>query len=115
LDGSVERRGRFYAIKHFSNFIGAGWHRVDASTTDADVRVSAYKKDDNSEAALVLVNPGTKPLTFKLPPAAIGFKNPKLYRSTETEAGEKFRELGEVKDGVVTLLGRGVATLHWEK
>lgn len=115
LDGSVERRGRFYAIKHFSNFIGAGWHRVDASTTDADVRVSAYKKDDNSEAALVLVNPGTKPLTFKLPPAATGFKNPKLYRSTETEAGEKFREIGEVKDGVVTLPGRGVATLHWEK
>lgn len=112
-DGSVERRGRFYAVKHFSQFIGEGWHRVEAAVPNDGLRVSAFRKDDGKEAALVLVNPTASPVTLKIPASLAGFGLPKLYRSSETEAGEKFRELGEVKDGTVLLLPRSVATLHW--
>src|SRR4029079_18939889 len=41
-DGSVERRERFYAVKHYSAFVGEGWSRVDAECSDPTVKLSAY-------------------------------------------------------------------------
>src|SRR2546422_11709000 len=56
LDGSVERRERFYAVKHFSAFVGEGWTRVETDCGDPELRVSAYI-GPVQQLSVVLVNP----------------------------------------------------------
>ena len=57
-DGSVERRERFYAVKAFSEFVGEGWHRVDADCpADPALKLSAYIGPNRGDLVAVLINP----------------------------------------------------------
>src|SRR5262249_45954401 len=53
-DGSVERRDRFYAVKHFSAFVGEGWHRTEADCSDPAVKLSAYLGPNGNRLVAVL-------------------------------------------------------------
>lgn len=110
-DKSVERRGRFYAVKHFSNFIGQGWRRIEASLTNDQLRIAAFRKDFGPEVTIVLINPTNSPQTVTLPNQE--FKKSEQFRSSETEAGEKFRSLGPLVNNEVALLPRSVVTVHY--
>jgi glucuronoarabinoxylan endo-1,4-beta-xylanase len=46
----------YYAFKHYSAFIDSDWQRVEASTDNKSVRVSAYISSDNKKLSIVLLN-----------------------------------------------------------
>jgi glucuronoarabinoxylan endo-1,4-beta-xylanase len=46
----------YYAFKHYSAFIDSDWQRVEASTDNKGVRISAYISPDNKKISVVLIN-----------------------------------------------------------
>lgn len=117
-DGSVERRERFYAVKHFSAFVGEGWRRVEAECADPEVRLSAYLKDGGGALVAVLINPTSAERRVALKPDGAEFRDAMaaVYRSTEGEDGERWREMGAPgPGGVVVLPPRSVATVKYDR
>ncbi len=115
-DGSVERRERFYAVKHFSAFVGEGWHRIDAECSDPSVEFSAYVGPGGDELAAVLINPTPQERRVALAVEGERFRGATtaVYRSTEGESGERWRDLGPLgADGIVALPPRSVVTVHF--
>jgi O-glycosyl hydrolase len=46
----------YYAFRQFSAFTDSGWQRVDASTKNAGLRMSAYISPDNKNLTAVIIN-----------------------------------------------------------
>jgi len=117
-DGSVERRERFYAVKHFSEFVGEGWRRIEAESGDPSVRLSAYLKADRSQLVAVLVNATDQEKKVALNPDGTDFANSKTasFRSSEGDGGERWHELGALgADHVITLTPHSVVTVKFDR
>jgi O-glycosyl hydrolase len=76
----------YYAFKHYSAFIDANWQRVDTSTDNKGVRISAYINPDNKKISVVLINT-TKDTDIALGLSIKDFKVAKgdIYRSSKKE------------------------------
>lgn len=117
-DGSIERRERFYAVKHFSAFVGEGWNRIEAASGDPAVLLSAYVKPANGEMVAVLINPTDQDRRVALAPEGDAYRSAAtvVYRTTQGEGGERWRDLGPLPaDNVVTLPKRSVATVRYTR
>lgn len=115
-DRSIERRERFYAMKHFSAFVGEGWNRIEADCADPAVRLSAYRRRANGELVAVLINPTDGDRRVALSPEGDAYKSAMtvVYRTTQGEGGERWRDLGPLPAGnVVTLPKKSVATVRY--
>jgi O-glycosyl hydrolase len=115
-DGSIERRERFYAVKAFSEYVGEGWNRVEATCDNPALKLSAYVGPNKRDLVVVLINPTGKEQRTKIVPDDSRYKNAKIdiHRSSEGESGERWRDLGKAPDdGVITLLPRSVVTVHF--
>jgi glucuronoarabinoxylan endo-1,4-beta-xylanase len=76
----------YYAFKQYSAFTDSGWQRVEASTDNPGVRISAYISPDNKKLTAVLLNttPSTEiTLNFSLKGSAVS--KGEVYRSSEKE------------------------------
>lgn len=114
-DGSVERRERFYAVKHFSAFVGEGWTRVEADSGDPDVNLSAYVGSSGKELVAVLINP-TKTERRMTLTADGNFADADTaqFRSTEGESGERWQERGALPaNRLVKLPAKSVTTIRF--
>ena len=114
-DGSIERRERFYALKHFSEYVGEGWNRVAADCADPAVKLSAYINPDGKRAVTVLVNPTDQDRRIRI---AKPFTNAmtSVHRSSEGDGGERWRDLGVLpSDGVATLPKRSMLTVAYDQ
>jgi O-glycosyl hydrolase len=76
----------YYAFKQYSAFIEPNWQRVDASTENTGLKMSAYISPNNKKLAVVIINTTadteiTGDFSFK------NFKvsKYKIFRSSETE------------------------------
>ncbi len=49
----------YYTFKHYSAFIYNGWQRVEATTENTGLRISAYISPDNQKLTAVLINTTT--------------------------------------------------------
>ncbi len=117
-DGSIERRERFYAVKAFSEYVGEGWNRVEATCDNPALKLSAYLGPQKRELVVVLINPTGQAQRTTVVPDDSQFKNAAidLHRSSEGESGERWRDLGKFPaDGVVTLLPRSVVTVRFKR
>lgn len=117
-DGSVERRERFYAVKHFSAFVGEGYHRIETGCNDTSLKLSAYLSPNSNQLISVLINPTSQDRSVILTPLGDSFKDARthVYRSTEGEGGERWRDLGELAaNHTVTLPPHSVATVKFDK
>ncbi|MES2464573.1 MAG: hypothetical protein V4671_28765, partial [Armatimonadota bacterium] len=119
-DGSIERRDRFYAVKAFSEYVGEGWNRVEATCDNPALKLSAYVGPQKRELVVVLINPTNQAQRTTLSPGTgtegARYRNAStdLHRSSEGESGERWRDLGKLPaDGVVTLLPRSVVTVRF--
>lgn len=106
-DGSIERRERFYALKHFSEYVGDGWTRVEATVPDPALKVSAFT--NREQLVTVLINPTATEKRVTLAPS--GYGKPMAHRSTEGDGGERWKEL----TGPVVLPPQSVVTVRWSK
>lgn len=50
----------YHLIKHFSKNIDAGYHRVEATTTEATLITSAFVSPDGEKLTIIIVNTGTE-------------------------------------------------------
>jgi len=76
----------YYAFKHYSAFIDSGFQRVEATTENTGLRVSAYISPDNKKLTVVIINI-TADIDIAL---ALSFKDfsiskGEIYRSSQTE------------------------------
>lgn len=115
-DGSVERRERFYAVKHFSEFVGEGWHRIETECPDPALRFSGYRKDGQLAAVLINSSESERKVTLALEGGDFGQAKTSVFRSSEGEGGERWRVLGALgSDRVVTLTPHSVVTVKFDR
>ena len=56
MTGAVDITGIGYAIGHYARWVKPGAVRVDATSSDPPVQVSAFRDDSRGTVALVLIN-----------------------------------------------------------
>ena len=100
----------YYAFKHYSAFIDSGWQRVDASTNNSNLRISAYISPDNQKLTAVIINTTadtdiTIDLTFK----GFSISKGELYRSSQTK--RCVRRGSYNRPGLLTLPANSITTL----
>ena len=82
----------YWAMKHFSYYITPGSRRIAASSSDANVKVSAYVTADNLRLVAVFINRSpTTASTLDLNFASFPFVNSSVF---QTAGPNKFQHLG---------------------
>ena len=56
IDGGYRVNGDYHALRHFSKFVKRGWQLLYATTSDADVLITAFKSPADDAYTVVLVN-----------------------------------------------------------
>jgi glucuronoarabinoxylan endo-1,4-beta-xylanase len=111
--GVIERRERFYAMKHYSAFVGESWSRVEAECADPEIRLSAFVQPKQKQAVAIFLNPTDKEKKIALTPP-LGYTQSEIFRSSQGEDGERWRPLGKLPaDGTLTLLKRSLVTVRF--
>ncbi len=76
----------YYAFKHYSAFIDSGFQRVDASSDNSGLRISAYASPDGKKLTVVIINTTTNTdIELKLALENFSISKGEVYRSSETE------------------------------
>lgn len=128
---------RYYGLKHFSAFVGPGYKRVQTTISDPALKVSAFLSPDKKRLVTVVLNTSptaTAALSLSThgfaPTAAAGRAlTSAVYRSvlpppdvTPTGGekvgvngpGERFRALGKLPQGGVTMPPHSIVTIMME-
>ncbi len=76
----------YYAFKHYSAFIDSGFQRVDASSDNSGLRISAYISADGKKLTAVIINTtANTDIELKLALGNFSISKGEVYRSSETE------------------------------
>jgi glucuronoarabinoxylan endo-1,4-beta-xylanase len=76
----------YYAFKQYSAFIDAGWQRVEATTDNSGVRISAYINPDNRKLTVIVINTtASTDITVNLSLKGSSISKGEVYRSSESE------------------------------
>jgi glucuronoarabinoxylan endo-1,4-beta-xylanase len=76
----------YYAFKHYSAFIDSGWQRVEASSDNSGLRISAYISPDGKKLTAVIINTTVNTdIELKLALENFSISKGEVYRSSETE------------------------------
>lgn len=103
---------RYFALKHFSYFLRAGYVRVDASVRRPELRASAYLSPDRKTLVAVVLNTSTSQ-TYPLELSLAGFsvRRRRVFRTQEA-VRERFQEQGR---GTALLPPHAIATMVLEQ
>lgn len=85
------RTDRFYAVEHFSRYIGPGFVRVAANSSQPELRVSAFLSPNREKLVLVALNV-SRGRALALPQELAGFRVQEAYR-TQFLGNERFQAL----------------------
>jgi glucuronoarabinoxylan endo-1,4-beta-xylanase len=105
----------YYAMKQFSYFIHAGYHRVETDTNSNDVKISAFVSPEKDKLVVVAVNLSAKDANaVKLKLGEYEHSATSVvYRTTFPTSTEKFANLGALgADDVLNLPPHSVATVE---
>jgi O-glycosyl hydrolase len=76
----------YYAFKHYSAFIDSFWQRVEASTDNSGLRISAYISPDSQKLTIVLLNTtADTDITLNFSLKGFSISKGEIYRSSQTE------------------------------
>ncbi len=108
--------GDYYALRHFSEYIRPGYHRITASIkNDGDIRLSMYASPDQSRMVLVVINNGTDEQTLQLPLEDYTVTGTKVIQSIFSEnftADMLYQDKGSLTaENKVTLPAESVTTI----
>lgn len=107
-----------HAVRHFTRFIRPGAVRVDALTTDSDVKASAFVHPETRDLCAVLINPARSGATLDLTLAAPdGTPRNATLEVTRTTATLDFAPSGSIHlDAAgaarITLPPESITTIH---
>jgi glucuronoarabinoxylan endo-1,4-beta-xylanase len=76
----------YYTFKQYSAFIDSDWQRVDASTDNTSLRISAYISPDNRKLTAVIINTSADvDISLNLSIKGISISKGEIYRSDQKE------------------------------
>jgi glucuronoarabinoxylan endo-1,4-beta-xylanase len=76
----------YYTFKQYSAFIDSDWQRVDASTDNTSLRISAYISPDNKKLTAVIINTSADiDITLDISIKGISISKGEVYRSSKKE------------------------------
>jgi glucuronoarabinoxylan endo-1,4-beta-xylanase len=75
----------YYAFKQYSAFTDPNWHRIEASTDSAGLRISAFKSPDANELSIVIINVSDIDINLALSLGDFSPISSEIYRTSETE------------------------------
>jgi glucuronoarabinoxylan endo-1,4-beta-xylanase len=79
-------RPAYYAFKQYSAFIDSDWQRVEATTDNSGLRVSAYISPDNRKLTAVIINTAVRTdITINFSFKGFSVSKGGVYRSSESE------------------------------
>lgn len=61
-----EKKDKYYAVKHFSRYVRPGAVRIEASSTNPDLLVTAFKHKNAKTLTIVLINRSNNPINTSL-------------------------------------------------
>jgi glucuronoarabinoxylan endo-1,4-beta-xylanase len=107
----------YFALKQFSYFIHAGYHRVDATSTNDDIKLSAYLSPKKNKLVVVAINNSAKHAnSIRLKRGGFAGGTSVVYRTTFPNTPERFAKLGPLgADNVLMLPSHSVATVEITK
>jgi glucuronoarabinoxylan endo-1,4-beta-xylanase len=108
----------YYAMKQFSYFIHARYHRVETETNSNDVKLSAFLSPKKDKLVVVAINMSDKDVNaVKLELGEFEHASSSvIYRTTFPHSPEQFAKLGPLgADDVVSLPPHSVATVEITK
>ena len=92
------RTDEYYAFKHFSRYIKAGFTRVDVDEGHNRIKVSAYISPNRKELVIVGINTQVVEQRIKLHVPGFNFTDSELYKSVFVKEGKKFEYEGSIND-----------------
>jgi len=107
---SITIKPTYYTFKQYSAFVDSGWQRVDASSDNPGLRISAYISPDKQKLTAVIINTATSTdITLDLSFKGFSVSKGEVYRSSRTE---KCARLGSYdRSSPLTLPANSVTTL----
>ncbi|MCJ7778738.1 MAG: carbohydrate binding domain-containing protein, partial [Sedimentisphaerales bacterium] len=76
----------YYAFKHYSAFTDSDWQRVEATTDNTGLRISAYISPDNKKLTTVIINTAASTdITLNFSLKGFSISKGDFYRSSESE------------------------------
>jgi glucuronoarabinoxylan endo-1,4-beta-xylanase len=103
----------YYAFKQFSYFIHARYSRVEAKSSDDDIKLSAYLSPKADKLVVVAISTSANAGSIKLKLGPFEHGKSVVYRTTFPNSNERFASLGPLPDdNTVTLPPHSVATVE---
>lgn len=108
--------GDYYVMRHFSEFIRPGYHRITASIKNpGHIRASMYASPDASRLVLVVINNGKKDETVQLPLENFTVTATKVYQSILSDgftADQLYQDKGSLDEmNRLVLPGESLTTI----
>ena len=98
----------FYAFKHFSKFIDAGYERIECNNTNGAIKSSVFLSPDGSEIVMVLLNVADHAVTTNVVPSGWETEPSRVYQSVE---GNYFQYLGGTTESAMSLPSQSISTI----
>jgi glucuronoarabinoxylan endo-1,4-beta-xylanase len=110
-------RDQYYSMRHYARYTDPGYVRVGASSSNANIRVSAFRSADESKLTLVVLNVGTTEEKLGFDYGSYTPVSSEVYRTTyRPGSSEQWAVLPRVDTGgLLTLPSRSVATVALSK
>jgi hypothetical protein len=101
----------YFALRHYALHTDPGWVRVDATSSDVRLLVSAWLSPNEDALTVVLVNSGPDQVAFHLEISGATMTESEVRR-TVFDGAERFQNLGSLSaEGVLEIPGRSVVTV----
>jgi glucuronoarabinoxylan endo-1,4-beta-xylanase len=110
-------RDQYYSMRHYARFTDPGYVRVDASSTKANVRVSAFRSPDGNRLTLVVLNVGASEEKLGFEYGSFGATSVEVYRTTYRPGNSEtwVAQPSVLDGGLLVLPSRSVATIALAK
>jgi glucuronoarabinoxylan endo-1,4-beta-xylanase len=99
----------YYAVKHFAKWTDPGWTRVDATSNDDQVKVSAFTSPDGADLTVVVLNNDVVDEAVTVDVGAFAYATSAAYRSSG--ATERVAQMALGDGGTITVPVGGIATI----
>jgi len=103
----------YFAFKQYSYFIHANYRRVEVTSGNDDIKLSAYVSPKGDRLVVVAVNNSASETAVQLKMGAFDHGTSQVYRTTFPAKTERFASLGALPpDNLLTLPPHAVATVE---
>jgi len=114
--GEWRLAAKYYALRHYSEFVRPGYDRIDGENGQPKVKYSAYANEENTKVAVVVVNSSAFDVAYHINGADYTITDSAVYQSVYGEGPgqeeDMYQSLGRLgQDGLVVIPAKSVTTV----